>query len=272
MRDIMAKDTVEVEAQEIPKSDVDGGGSGKMKIIVAVVVVIIIIAVLAIFLTQGGDDNGDNGDNGDENHAPTADIEVSGTEFYVNQVIYFNSSAIDLDGDTLTYRWDFGDQSTSTDANTTHSYSTAGTYNVTLTVTDEHDETDEDTIKIEISELPGTTLGVDRVQPIPTQPPLYTVTVISIGEPINATLLHFYVIDGASLDTLIEGNVAEYTNPPPHEYVNYNDVDADGYLTQNDNFVISDTTGTTPLGIDDGDIFRLTLEENDDLIAEITLE
>jgi PKD repeat protein len=161
VRDIMAKDTVEVDVEEIQKSGGNGGGSGKMKIIVAVVVVIIIIAVLAIFLGQG-DGNGDNGDNGVENHAPTADIVLSGTTFYVNQLINFNSSVIDLDGDALTYLWDFDDSSTSNDANTTHQYSSEGTYNVTLTVTDEHDESDEDTIKITINEVPSTTLSVSR--------------------------------------------------------------------------------------------------------------
>ncbi len=268
----MAKDTVEVEVEEIPKSSSSGGGSGKIKIIVAMVVVIIIIAVLAIFLTQGGDDNGDNGDNGDENHAPTADIVISGTTYYVNQLIYFNSSALDLDGDALTFLWDFDDSSTSTDANTTHSYSSAGTYNVTLTVTDEHDESDEDTVKITINEVPSTTLSVDRSQPIPTQPPVYTVTVISIGTPIPTELIRFRVIDEATQDVLIEGIVANYTNPPPHEYVNFNDVDASTTLSQNDNFIISDAGMPTPLGIDDGDTFRLTMADTDDLIAEIILE
>ena len=267
----MAKDTVEVEEKEIPKSGGNGGGSGKIKIIVAVVVVIIIIAVLAIVLNQG-DGNGDNGDNGDENHAPTADIVLSGTTYYVNQLIYFNSSAFDLDGDALTFLWDFDDSSTSNKANTTHDYSTEGTYNVTLTVTDEHDESDEDTVRITISEVPGTVLSVDRSQPLPTQPPIYTVTVINIATPIPTELVHFYVIDGTNQDVLIEGIVADYTNPPPHEYVNFNDVDASLTLSQNDNFVISDTTGTTPLGIDDGDTFRLEMDDTGNLIAEIVLE
>lgn len=33
------------------------------------------------------------------------------------------------------YQWDFGDQNTSTDASPTHTYAAAGTYDVTLTVT-----------------------------------------------------------------------------------------------------------------------------------------
>ena len=41
----------------------------------------------------------------------------------------------DPDGDALTYDWDFGDGSTGTGATTTHIYTAAGVYNVTLTVT-----------------------------------------------------------------------------------------------------------------------------------------
>jgi len=267
----MAEDTVEVEVEEIPKSDIETGGSGKMKIIAVLVVIIIIIAVAAILLTQGGDENGNNGGNGDENHAPTADIVVSGTNFYVNQLIDFNSTALDLDGDALTFRWDFDDGSTSNERNTTHSFSSEGTYNVTLTVTDEHDESDEDTVKIKIDEVPGTELNVEKTE-IPLQPPIYTVTVTSPETEIPTELIHFYVYEGSSNDILIDGNVADYTNPPLHEYVNFEDFDANGNLTQNDNFVISDAFETTPLGIDDGDTFKLTMEDTGNLIAETVLE
>jgi hypothetical protein len=50
--------------------------------------------------------------------------------------IAFSTDASDLDGDDLTYLWDFGDGVTSTQANPTHTYSTAATYPVTVTVTD----------------------------------------------------------------------------------------------------------------------------------------
>jgi len=142
---------------------------------------------------------------------------------------------------------------------------------VTLTVTDPHDAMDEDTIKITINEVPGVTLSVEKTE-IPLQPPLYTVTVITTGTPIPTELIRFYVYEGNSDDVLIEGNVADYTNPPLHEYVNFEDLDANANLTQNDNFVISDAGLTTHLGIDDGDTFSLNMEGTDDLIAEATLE
>ncbi|MFJ3528318.1 PQQ-dependent sugar dehydrogenase [Streptomyces sp. NPDC090132] len=42
----------------------------------------------------------------------------------------------DPEGGAISYAWDFGDGATSTDANPHHTYTTAGTFNPTLTVTD----------------------------------------------------------------------------------------------------------------------------------------
>ncbi|WP_025615216.1 PKD domain-containing protein [Cellulophaga baltica] len=49
---------------------------------------------------------------------------------------FYADSSSDPDGDNLTYLWDFGDTTTSNIINPTHSYTTAGTYTVALTVTD----------------------------------------------------------------------------------------------------------------------------------------
>ncbi|MFQ5470060.1 MAG: PKD domain-containing protein [Gammaproteobacteria bacterium] len=53
-----------------------------------------------------------------------------------NVVVFDGSASSDVDGDVLTYAWDFGDGSTSIGVNPTHTYTTAGTFTVTLVVND----------------------------------------------------------------------------------------------------------------------------------------
>jgi gliding motility-associated-like protein len=49
--------------------------------------------------------------------------------------VQFNSTVVANSPGTVTYSWDFGDGTTGTGANPTHTYTTAGTYSVLLTVT-----------------------------------------------------------------------------------------------------------------------------------------
>ncbi|MGB0982092.1 MAG: choice-of-anchor L domain-containing protein, partial [Winogradskyella sp.] len=63
----------------------------------------------------------------------------------------FNASAtFSVDGTDATYTWDFGDTNTATGANVTNTFATAGTYVVTLTVTDNNPQgcTDTETITV----------------------------------------------------------------------------------------------------------------------------
>ncbi len=63
----------------------------------------------------------------------------------VDEIISFDGSeSFDSDGDTITYSWNFGDNSSSTGKNPQHIYRNKGTYNIILTVTDEHGLSDVD--------------------------------------------------------------------------------------------------------------------------------
>ncbi|NOR70940.1 MAG: PKD domain-containing protein [Methylomarinum sp.] len=53
---------------------------------------------------------------------------------------------------TLSYNWNFGDGNSSPQANPTHSYAVAGTYNVTLTVKDDHNITDSASITVTLTD------------------------------------------------------------------------------------------------------------------------
>jgi PKD repeat protein len=55
---------------------------------------------------------------------------------FVNQTVAFTVAAVDPDGDPLQYEWSFGDGNSALGAQPTHAYMTAGTYLVTVAVTD----------------------------------------------------------------------------------------------------------------------------------------
>ena len=68
------------------------------------------------------------------NQAPTAAFTSAATQL---EVAFDGSSSSDPEGGTLTYAWDFGDQTpASTEQKPSHTYGATGTYAVTLTVTD----------------------------------------------------------------------------------------------------------------------------------------
>jgi PKD repeat protein len=67
---------------------------------------------------------------------PQVSLLASPTILIEGQSAHFDSGATDPDGDPLTFSWDFGDSGTSTGANPTHFYATAGVYTATVTVTD----------------------------------------------------------------------------------------------------------------------------------------
>ncbi len=70
------------------------------------------------------------------------------------QVHFDGSTSSDPDGDTLSYEWDFGDGSpTATTAEADHTYTTAGTYTATLTVSD-GGKTDSTSIRIDAGNTP----------------------------------------------------------------------------------------------------------------------
>ena len=95
---------------------------------------------------QVTDDDGDTGQvsaqltvtgGGGGNQPPVARAQVSTNSAPVGQSISFNAStSSDPDGSVVGYLWSFGDGATSTQAVTTHAYAAAGTYTLTLTVTD----------------------------------------------------------------------------------------------------------------------------------------
>ncbi len=66
-------------------------------------------------------------------------------------ISFSSSGSTDSDGSIASYSWNFGDGTTSTSANPTHAYSTAGTYTAVLTVTDNGGLTDTDNATVTVT-------------------------------------------------------------------------------------------------------------------------
>ena len=83
------------------------------------------------------------------NAAPTASFSSSPTDL---TVAVDGSASADPDGSIASYAWDFGDGSTGDGKTASHTYSKAGTYTVTLTVTDDKGATGQSTQSVVVSE------------------------------------------------------------------------------------------------------------------------
>ncbi len=73
------------------------------------------------------------------NRPPEASFATNATSGNAPFIVSFDaSSSNDMDGDIVSYQWDFGDSTSANGINTSHTYNTPGTYAITLTVTDDN--------------------------------------------------------------------------------------------------------------------------------------
>ena len=61
-----------------------------------------------------------------------------------DQILFDGSNSIDDDNEQLRYKWDFGDGSSGDGITIVHTYTSAGIYQVTLTVTDNENKSSQD--------------------------------------------------------------------------------------------------------------------------------
>ncbi len=88
-----------------------------------------------------------------ENVPPTADPNGPYAGIDGSPVTFNGSGSSDSDGSIISYDWDFGDGATGTGVTPSHTYATGGTYDVSLTVTDDGGATGTDTTTATIQNI-----------------------------------------------------------------------------------------------------------------------
>jgi len=92
------------------------------------------------------------------NHNPGSTPVANFGDTISGLTVNFTNSSTDTGGTISSYAWNFGDGSTSTVASPSHTYAAAGTYTVSLTVTDNTGATNTKTASVTVSSG-GTTTG-----------------------------------------------------------------------------------------------------------------
>lgn len=143
---------------------------------------------------------------------PTASFTVSPSAPTLNQNIFFNASASrPAPGRTIvSYAWDFGDGQRGTNAQTSHAYSAAGSYIVTLVVTDDAGRT------------AVTTQTVSVGSAAPTADFVFSPTAPTTGTPVNFNASVSRAASGRSIVTYSwsfgDGTTATGVAPPAKTY------------------------------------------------------
>jgi PKD repeat protein len=137
----------------------------------------------------------------ERSEGPTATFTTSSTSVSTGDTVTFDASGSSSPGASITsYDWQFGDGASATGQSASHTYDTAGSYDVTLTVTDDVGATATDT----------TTVDVEESLPAGAIDPSTTIT-LSAPSAQQWTGVNPSSIDGKSNPTLTLAEGEEYT-------------------------------------------------------------
>ena len=126
------------------------------------------------------------------NQAPVPAVEISTLSANTNTSISFNgTNSYDPDGSITAYRWDFGDGNFAYQRSATHSYASAGSYKVSLRVTDNNNQNAYGSRTITVKAPPVSTTNQAPVAQFTTNK-----NSITLGEEITLNAQNSYDPDG----------------------------------------------------------------------------
>ncbi|MBN1552823.1 PKD domain-containing protein [bacterium] len=88
---------------------------------------------------------------GEAGEPPYADARAEPSSGPAPLTVHFEGIGNDPDGGTVTFKWNFGDGSQSTEQNPVHTYTNPGDYTAVLTVTDDEMQTKDDSVIIHVT-------------------------------------------------------------------------------------------------------------------------
>lgn len=123
----------------------------------------------------------------------------------VNVPVSFDGSgSSDPDQDSLTYSWDFGDGSAGSGQSPSHTYSTANTFTVMLTVNDGNGGVDSDTALVTVTD--GSTGGITLQSAVGSKTKGVKETVLAWTWDADATYLVYVFRNGSQIPSSPTGN------------------------------------------------------------------
>src|SRR4051794_4146374 len=123
----------------------------------------------------------------------------------------FSAAASDADGDLLSYAWDFGNGDKSTAQNPTYTYTTAGTYQAKVTVSDGRGGTDSKTVAVTVTQPNRAPTVTGSRTPTGVVAPGTSITFNAVGSDADNDTLSYSWDFG-------DGTAASTQQNPSHTY------------------------------------------------------
>jgi len=209
---------------------------------------------------------------------PVAEFTYTPPAPLINQIVTFNATASDdIDGTIQNYTWNFGDGTppvTEADPITTHNYTTAGTYTVTLTVTDNDELNGTVTHSVKVFAEITHDVAIISVTPSPTEVTAgesVSITVVVGNEGTQAETFNVTVYyDDTVIDTQTVTNLAPVSETTLNFTWDTTDVAPGEYTISANASVVEGETDTADNTLIDGTVTISTVVVHDVAVTSVT--